>query len=222
MSYTNAIFYLDYTTTGNGDAARVDLVPSAYANNGVGLVRVTVGGLGATPIVTDAVVTIAGTTGSVYVGDWKVTVIDANNIDLQGSTYTSNPATKGTCVPFGGANWADAWKTITAGATAARVAPGDVVRIAKSPVPTAVGNATWTSLNKTVTFTALTSCAFTDKGDGVVRVTKTAHGFSSNDVVTVSGSTSYDGNWVITVISSSVFDLVGSTYSADRSGTVSP
>jgi len=44
-----------------------------------------------------------------------------------------------------------AWKTITSGATAARIAPGDIIRIAKSPIPTSIGNATWTNLSKTVT-----------------------------------------------------------------------
>ena len=93
MAYTNAVFYMDYEL--GSDAARADLVPSAYADNGSGLVRVTVGGLGTPAIVTDAVVDIAGTTGNVYVGAWKVTVINATTIDLQGSTYTSNPAAKG-------------------------------------------------------------------------------------------------------------------------------
>lgn len=50
-----------------------------------------------------------------------------------------------------GADWANAWKTITNGATAARIAPGDEIRIAKSPDPTSIGNATWTNLSKTVT-----------------------------------------------------------------------
>ena len=50
-----------------------------------------------------------------------------------------------------GSSWALAWKTITSGATAARIAPGDVIRIAKSPAPTSIGNATWTNLSKTVT-----------------------------------------------------------------------
>jgi len=50
-----------------------------------------------------------------------------------------------------GLSWATAWKTITNGATAARIAPGDVIRIAKSPPPTSIGNATWTNLSKTVT-----------------------------------------------------------------------
>jgi hypothetical protein len=72
-------------------AASTDLVPSAYANNGSGLVRVTVGSLGSPAIVTNNFVDIAGTTGSVYVGQWKVTVISTTEIDLQGSTYTTNP-----------------------------------------------------------------------------------------------------------------------------------
>jgi len=49
-----------------------------------------------------------------------------------------------------GSTWALAWKTITSGATAARIAPGDIIRIAKSPAPTSIGNATWTNLSKTV------------------------------------------------------------------------
>jgi len=55
-----------------------------------------------------------------------------------------------------GADWANAWKTITLGATAARIAPGDIIRIAKSPAPTALAGttATWNDLSKTVTLTS--------------------------------------------------------------------
>lgn len=53
-----------------------------------------------------------------------------------------------------GSDWAHAWKTITSGATVARIAAGDVIRIAKSPAPASVGNATWTNLSKTVTLAA--------------------------------------------------------------------
>ena len=52
----------------------------------------------------------------------------------------------------------NAWKTIKRGATAARIAAGDVIRIAKSPDPASIGNATWTNLSKTVTLaSALTA-----------------------------------------------------------------
>jgi hypothetical protein len=44
-----------------------------------------------------------------------------------------------------------AWKTFTSGATSSRIAPGDVIRVAKSPAPVSIGNATWTNLSSTVT-----------------------------------------------------------------------
>jgi hypothetical protein len=47
-----------------------------------------------------------------------------------------------------------AWKTIKTGATAARIAPGDTIKIAKSPDPTSVGDATWNLNSKTVTLAA--------------------------------------------------------------------
>lgn len=51
-----------------------------------------------------------------------------------------------------GSTWALAWKTITTGATAVRIAPGDVIRIAKSPAPVSLGTTgAWTNLSKTVT-----------------------------------------------------------------------
>lgn len=50
-----------------------------------------------------------------------------------------------------GTSWALAWKTFTTGATAARIAPGDEIRVAKSSDPTSIGNATWTSRSSTVT-----------------------------------------------------------------------
>jgi len=54
-----------------------------------------------------------------------------------------------------GSDWANAWKTITAGPTAARIAPGDIIRIAKSPDPTSLGqSATWTNGSNTVTLTS--------------------------------------------------------------------
>ncbi len=53
-----------------------------------------------------------------------------------------------------GADWAHAWKTITLGATAARIAPGDTIRMAKSPDPTSIGNALWTGGSRNVVLSA--------------------------------------------------------------------
>ena len=74
-----------------------------------------------------------------------------------------------------GSSWALAWKTITLGATAARIAPGDIIRIAKSPAPSSIGNATWNNLSKTVTLASaqtldidLCETAWTGAGDTTV------------------------------------------------------
>jgi hypothetical protein len=51
-----------------------------------------------------------------------------------------------------GTTFANRWKTITSGATAARTAPGDVIRIMKSPDPVSLGvNGTFTKQSATVT-----------------------------------------------------------------------
>lgn len=54
-----------------------------------------------------------------------------------------------------------------------------------------------------------------DNGGGLVRVTKAAHGLTTGQRVTISGTagaTGVDGTHIVTVISSSTFDLVGSTF----------
>lgn len=51
-----------------------------------------------------------------------------------------------------GTTFANRWKTITSGATAARTAPGDVIRIMKSPDPVSLGvNGTFTKQSHTIT-----------------------------------------------------------------------
>jgi hypothetical protein len=65
-----------------------------------------------------------------------------------------------------GTTWALAWKTFVLGATAARIAPGDVIRVAKSPVPTSMGqNATWTNMSRTVTLTSAVTAVIEDCED---------------------------------------------------------
>ena len=63
-----------------------------------------------------------------------------------------------------GTSYALRWKTFALGATAARIAPGDTIRVMASPDPTSLGiNATWTDLSETVTLasslnTLITNC----------------------------------------------------------------
>lgn len=53
-----------------------------------------------------------------------------------------------------GTSWGTAWKTFVSGPTAVRIAPGDEIRVAKSPDPEDVGTATWTTrkIGNSITF----------------------------------------------------------------------
>lgn len=53
-----------------------------------------------------------------------------------------------------GTSFALRWRTFTAGATAARIAPGDEIRYIASPDPTPVGSATWTNASRDVVLAA--------------------------------------------------------------------
>jgi hypothetical protein len=82
-----------------------------------------------------------------------------------------------------GTSFANRWKTFTLGATAARIAPGDTVRVMASPEPTSLGNATWTNLSNTVTLATMATA--------VVEGATSATGFAWTGLanVTVSGDT---------------------------------
>lgn len=68
--------------------------------------------------------------------------------------------------------------------------------------------------------TTLTDVAFTNNGTGGVRGTKTDHGLITGMIVPVTGTTDYDGQWVITVIDADTFDFDSAIYVADRTGTI--
>lgn len=53
-----------------------------------------------------------------------------------------------------GTTFANRWKTFAAGATAARTAPGDIIRIMASPDETLIGNVAWTNGSRSLTLPA--------------------------------------------------------------------
>ena len=62
-----------------------------------------------------------------------------------------------------GLSFANRWKTFATGATPARTAPGDTIRIMASPDPTSLGiNATWTDHSPTVTLASSLNTLITD------------------------------------------------------------
>lgn len=63
-----------------------------------------------------------------------------------------------------GTTFANRWKTYTSGATAARIAPGDTIKVMASPDETLLGDATWTNLSQTVTLASAVTQSITDCG----------------------------------------------------------
>jgi len=120
-----------------------------------------------------------------------------------------------------GTTFANRWKTLTSGATAARTAPGDTIRIKGSPNPTSLGvNGVWTSGKRQATISIVSSTNATP-----IVVTTAAHGYSTGQTVQITGhttNTNANGTWEITVLSSTTFSLDTSTGNGvgGASGTV--
>jgi len=112
-----------------------------------------------------------------------------------------------------GTTFANRWKSIISGATAARTAPGDTIRIMGSPAPTSLGQtAVWTSqaLQATKNITGATNAT-------PIAITCTAHGYSTGDTVVVTavaGNTNANGTWEITNTGANTFTLDGSAGNA--------
>ncbi len=120
-----------------------------------------------------------------------------------------------------GLSYANRWKTFTSGATAARIAPGDTIRVMGSPAPTSLGiNATWTGGGKASVINITSSTNATP----IEVTTSSSHGYSTGDTVLIqnhSTNTNANGYYEITVTASNKFTLTGSTGNGiGSSGTV--
>lgn len=109
-----------------------------------------------------------------------------------------------------GTTFANRWKTLTNGATAARIAPGDTIRVMASPDPVDTGmTATVRSFLNPVAqaYTAATNAS-------PIAITKTAHGLATGDIIGVYGdtvNTAANGLWRVTVVDVDHFSLDNST-----------
>jgi hypothetical protein len=114
-----------------------------------------------------------------------------------------------------------AWKTITSGATTARIAAGDTVRIAKSAAPYSIGTGVWTGNTiKPATVNIVSSTNATP-----IVVTATAHGLVNGDIVQVlshTTNTKANGVWVVANKTADTFELTSSVGNGvgGASGTV--
>ncbi len=61
--------------------------------------------------------------------------------------------------------------------------------------------------------------AFADAGSGQVTVTSASHGLSTNDVVTITGTTNYNGTFTIANATTNTFEITDTWVSDDATGT---
>lgn len=156
MAYSAAIFYLDLES--GSDAARTALTSCTASNPSGSVTRINKTAHG---LVTGAVVDL--TLFSSWLNSaWKITVVDADNFDLDGATWQTTADNSGTATPRGGSSKADAWATFTSGATSARIAGGDTLRVKASADETLVGSCTWTNNSKTVTLPGAVTATISD------------------------------------------------------------
>lgn len=108
-----------------------------------------------------------------------------------------------------GLSFAQRWKTITLGATAARIAPGDTIRIMASPDPTSIGNATWTGGGRP---NAAASIQSSTNATPIRIQTISNHNLAVNDYVIITGhtvNTNANGVWKVSATPSvQSFDIV--------------
>ena len=93
-----------------------------------------------------------------------------------------------------GLSFAQRWQTLTFGATAARIAPGDEIRVMASPAPTAIGNATWTGGGRL----GLINIASSTNATPIVITATAAHGLVPGDYVSIAShtvNTNANGTW---------------------------
>ena len=203
MAYTNATFFVSYET--GSDAARTALTVVTVSNPSGTITRCNKTAHG---LVTGAVVDLTLFTAWLNTA-WKITVVDADNFDLDTAVWQATADASGTVTPRGGSSKADAWQTCTSGATAARIEPGDTIRIMGSPAPTSLGiTGAWKDgpLLATQTITSSTNAT-------PIVITKASHGLANGDTVIINAhttNTKANGVWEIANVAANTFELVGS------------
>lgn len=96
---------------------------------------------------------------------WTITVVDSRKFTLDGAVWATTGDPNGVCqlvVTTGGndgSSWANAFKqigsaSIVTGIQTVSLQPGDIIKVAKTPDPVSIGDATWENRTKTVQLAA--------------------------------------------------------------------
>jgi hypothetical protein len=120
-----------------------------------------------------------------------------------------------------GTTFALRWKTITSGATAARIAPGDTIRIMASPNPTSIGSATWTGGGRPASSSGSPSSTNTTP----IVVTLNGHGLVTGDYISLTGqagNTNAIGVWKVGTTTANTFQILNMDGSNTTGNAVGP
>lgn len=121
-----------------------------------------------------------------------------------------------------GTSFATRWQTLVNGATTARIAPGDEIRVMASPDLTSIGNATWTGGGR------LAAAAITSSTNAtpIVITTTAAHGLVTGDYVMITShgtNTNANGTWRVgttpTSTSFQILQMDGTNTTGNGAGT---
>lgn len=219
MAYSNAIYYINLY--GGNDAARPNIT-NCFASNPSGTItRITSSNLHG--LLTGAIVTLSSFSAWLNAA-WRITVVDENSFDLNGAVWQTTADITGNTTPHGGSSWADAWSTITVGATATRIQAGDIIRISKSPAPISIGNAKWSNCdniggiqNDTLAVTVIHGLKYgtpTDYADsfnepGVKTLVSSVNNLVNGEIIIIESSylAQYDGVWEVSYVTSTQFEI---------------
>ena len=120
-----------------------------------------------------------------------------------------------------GLSFAQRWQTITNGATAARIAPGDEIRVMASPDPTSMGSATWTGGGRPASLAGSPSSTNTTP----IVVTLNGHGLVAGDYISLTGqasNTNAIGVWKVGTTTANTFQILNMDGSNTTGNAVGP
>jgi len=194
------IFYLDYANGSDGYPTPKGWWVSQYSGATGPAPAVDASALGGTSGATARITDVSTTqwnagSGQIYYYGKNGTFVSENVTTTGGGSYNIS----------GDPSYC-AWQTFTYGATAARCASGDIVKIHKSPDPVYLCDASWTCgpMPIPVTITSSTNTS------PIAIVKNTGHGLVTNDVVQILGhtvNTNANGTWYVDVSSALIFLL---------------
>jgi hypothetical protein len=158
-----------------------------------------------------AKVTVVVTTGGTWIGGNASGTIYWYGKSNAFQSETLSFAGGATC-SIGGDFTYCAWKTITSGATSARIAPGDTIRIAKSPDPVSLGvTGSWTKCPEIL---PTSKNIESSTNASPINIKITGHGYSTGDIICLLDHTTNltaNGTWIITKVDDDNFTLDGSS-----------